>query len=81
MNYQAILRISTFLLGILLLAASIGEMIPARIYGIPAGLAIFLGVTNFGRQCPLILSIHHLYYRMKKTKKEHSDGNSQPDRP
>jgi hypothetical protein len=26
---------------------------------------LFLGVTDFGRQCPLILSVRHLLYRMK----------------
>jgi hypothetical protein len=27
--------------------------------------ALFLGLTNFGRQCPLFLSVRHLVYRMK----------------
>jgi hypothetical protein len=27
--------------------------------------ALFLGVTDFGRQCPLILSAQHLLYRIK----------------
>jgi hypothetical protein len=30
-----------------------------------AVLSIFLGVTNFGRECPLILSIRHLVFRIK----------------
>jgi hypothetical protein len=28
-------------------------------------LAMFLGVTDFGRQCPLILSMRHLAYRLR----------------
>jgi hypothetical protein len=32
---------------------------------LPALLALFLGVTDFGRQCPLILSFRHLLYRVK----------------
>jgi hypothetical protein len=27
--------------------------------------ALFLGITDFGRQCPLILSLRHLAYRMR----------------
>jgi len=27
--------------------------------------ALFLGMTNFGQQCPLILSAKHLAYRLK----------------
>ncbi len=30
-----------------------------------SGAAVFLGVTDFGRQCPLILSVHHLAYRIR----------------
>jgi len=33
-------------------------------------VTLFLGVTDFGRQCPLILSAWHLLYRMKS--KRHS---------
>jgi hypothetical protein len=32
---------------------------------IGSAAALFLGVTDFGRQCPLILSGRHLLYRMK----------------
>jgi hypothetical protein len=28
-------------------------------------LSLFLGATDFGRQCPLILSVRHLAYRIK----------------
>ena len=28
-------------------------------------IALFLGVTDFGRQCPLILSARHLAYRIR----------------
>ena len=31
----------------------------------PALLALFLGITDFGRQCPLILSARHLAYRIR----------------
>jgi len=27
--------------------------------------ALFLGMTDFGRQCPLILSVRHLAYRIR----------------
>jgi len=27
--------------------------------------ALFLGITDFGRQCPLIISVRHLAYRIK----------------
>ena len=27
--------------------------------------ALFLGITDFGRQCPLILSVRHLAYRIR----------------
>ena len=27
--------------------------------------ALFMGVTDLGRQCPLILSARHILYRMK----------------
>ena len=38
-----------------------------RSYYLLAGsaAALFLGVTDFGRQCPLMLSIRHRIYRMK----------------
>jgi len=32
---------------------------------IGSAAALFLSVTDFGRQCPLILSARHLLYRMK----------------
>jgi hypothetical protein len=35
---------------------------------IGSAVALFLGVTDFGRQCPLILSARHLLYRMKSKK-------------
>jgi hypothetical protein len=43
------------------------------LFGIPGGYylmagsvtALFLGVTDFGRQCPLILSMRHLAYRVR----------------
>ncbi|MCX6142099.1 MAG: hypothetical protein NTZ35_02665 [Ignavibacteriales bacterium] len=28
-------------------------------------IALFLGITDFGRQCPLILSVRHLAYRLR----------------
>jgi len=28
-------------------------------------LALFMGATDFGRQCPLILSVRHLAYRIR----------------
>lgn len=28
-------------------------------------LAMFLGITDFGRQCPLILSVRHIAYRLR----------------
>ena len=31
--------------------------------------ALFLGVTDFGRQCPLILSVRHLAYRIRSKRK------------
>lgn len=30
---------------------------------------LFLGVTDFGRQCPLILSVRHLAYRIRSKRK------------
>jgi 1,4-dihydroxy-2-naphthoate octaprenyltransferase len=30
------------------------------------GVGFFLGITDFGRQCPLLLSVHHLLARMRK---------------
>jgi hypothetical protein len=27
--------------------------------------ALFLGITDFGRQCPMILSARHLAYRLR----------------
>jgi hypothetical protein len=35
---------------------------------IGSAAALFLGITDFGRQCPLILSARHLLYRMKSKK-------------
>lgn len=32
------------------------------------GLAFFFGVTDFGRRCPLFLSVQHLYARIQKKK-------------
>lgn len=34
----------------------------------PGLLALFLGVTDFGRQCPLLLSLRHLSSRWKSKK-------------
>jgi hypothetical protein len=36
---------------------------------IGSAAALFLGLTDFGRQCPLILSVQHLLYRMKSKRK------------
>lgn len=33
--------------------------------------SLFLGVTDFGRQCPLILSVRHLAYRISSKPKPH----------
>ena len=33
-------------------------------------LSLFLGVTDFGRQCPLLLSLRHLAYRWKSKKQD-----------
>jgi len=35
---------------------------------IGSAAALFLSLTDFGRQCPLILSVRHLLYRMKSKK-------------
>jgi hypothetical protein len=35
---------------------------------IGSAAALFLGVTDFGRQCPLILSVQHHLNRMKSKK-------------
>ena len=35
---------------------------------IGSAVALFLGLTDFGRQCPLILSLRHLLYRVKSVK-------------
>jgi len=32
------------------------------------GLALFFGATDFGRQCPLFLSVQHLYARIHMKK-------------
>jgi uncharacterized membrane protein YecN with MAPEG domain len=31
-----------------------------------AGVVLFLGITDYGRQCPLLLSVHHLLARLRK---------------
>jgi hypothetical protein len=31
-----------------------------------AGIGFFLGITNFGRQCPLLLSLHNIRARIHK---------------
>jgi hypothetical protein len=31
-------------------------------------ILLFLGLTNFGKECPLVLSVHHWYYRFKNRK-------------
>jgi hypothetical protein len=39
------------------------------------GLAfLFLGATDFGRQCPLILSVRHLVYRIQSKAKRPLDS-------
>jgi hypothetical protein len=35
---------------------------------IGSAVALFLGLTDFGRQCPLILSLRHFLYRVKSRK-------------
>jgi hypothetical protein len=35
------------------------------------GLAFFFGVTDFGRQCPLLLSVHHILARIRKKGKNY----------
>jgi hypothetical protein len=32
---------------------------------IGSAAALFLGLTDFGRQCPLLLSVRHVLYRIK----------------
>lgn len=36
-----------------------------------AGVGFFLGVTDFGRQCPLLLSVHHILARIRKKGKNY----------
>jgi hypothetical protein len=31
-----------------------------------AAIGLTLGITNFGRQCPLMLSLHYILARLKK---------------
>ena len=35
---------------------------------IGSAAALFLGLTDFGRQCPLFLSVRHVFHRMKSKK-------------
>jgi hypothetical protein len=52
---SGILGIVLFLLGM-----------PGSYYLLAGSIAaLFLGVTDFGRQCPLILSARHLVYRIR----------------
>ena len=39
-----------------------------RLMFIIAALGLFLGITDFGRQCPLVLSLQHIVARIRKKK-------------
>lgn len=63
MNATSMIRTGVFLLSTLFLIVGLAGVIEPE-YAIPLALGgLFLGVTNFGRSCPLILSIR---YWMKK---------------
>ncbi len=34
--------------------------------GVLAGTALFLGITDFGRQCPLLISLRQVLVRIRK---------------
>jgi hypothetical protein len=37
-----------------------------------AGLIFFLGMTNFGKECPLVLSVQYWYHRAKNKRKQNA---------
>lgn len=60
-NVRNILRLSGIVeLGLFI--AGINRNILVLMCGLAA---LFLGITNFGKECPLFLSARHLYYRLQ----------------
>jgi hypothetical protein len=65
MQQRKVLRRSFAGIGALLLALSIAVSNGSVWMFAPGLIAVFLGVTDFGRQCPLLLSARHMVYRIK----------------
>jgi hypothetical protein len=70
MNVQQRIIIRNVLRGIGILGVILFLLGYPRSYSlfIGSGVALFLGITDFGRQCPLMLSVQHHLNRMKLKK-------------
>jgi hypothetical protein len=65
MQQRKVLRRSFAGVGALLLAVASTVSDGSVWMFAPGVIAVFLGVTDFGRQCPLFLSARHMVYRIK----------------
>ncbi len=59
------IRILTALIGAALLLISLTGLIPSAVGIVFGGFGLFLAATDFGRQCPLLLSFRHLLARIR----------------
>jgi len=65
MNKRLMIRRMSIVSGLLLLLLILGGYASHPVFPIVAVLLLISGGTDFGRQCPLILSARHLYIRLK----------------
>jgi hypothetical protein len=59
-------RWTAFIVGgisVILFSLQVGAQL---LLGLIAGISMFLGVTDFGRQCPLLISVHQILSRIRK---------------
>jgi len=67
MTNRSIVRSLMAVLAAVATITAFAGIVPA-VAGIPlAALGFFAAATDFGRQCPLLLSLRHLLARMRKT--------------
>jgi hypothetical protein len=70
LNKLSLNRKLVFGLSGVLLFVFITEIAAGKLLLAVSIIALFLGFTNFGRQCPLLLSLHYHINRMKSKNKE-----------
>ena len=65
MQYRTVVRYTLDAAGVILALMGLSG-VSGSVWFLTLGLfALFVGITDFGRRCPLILSARHLAYRIR----------------